>query len=56
MVAASAKVAIVAANPRRPPTICSNRVNSGHVEKHKIAAHKAAEINGRKISRQPKCQ
>ena len=38
---------------RLPPSAASSRRNIGHVVKHRIAAHKAAEMNGSRMSRQP---
>ena len=54
MIAESTSVEINAASVRRSPIACLSLENSGQVVKHRIAAHSAAEMNGRRISRQPK--
>ena len=53
MIAESSKVEINAASVRRPPRTCLSFENSGQVVKHRMAAHRAAEMNGRRIRRQP---
>jgi hypothetical protein len=53
MIAESSSVEINAASVRRSPNACLSFENSGQVVKHKIAAHSAAEIKGRRIRRQP---
>src|SRR5215469_2188086 len=53
MIAESNSVEIAAASVRRSPNAYLSLENSGQVVKHKIAAHRAAEMNGRRISRQP---
>src|SRR6266436_4188297 len=52
-IVASASVAINAARLRLPPTVASSRANRGQVVKHKIIAHSAAEMKGRRVRKQP---
>src|SRR5215470_13903416 len=53
MIAESNSVEINAASVRRSPKACLSFENGGQLVKHKIAAHRAAEMNGRRIRRQP---
>jgi hypothetical protein len=40
----------------RPPNPAFRRINNGQVVKQRIAAHKAAEMNGRRIKRQARAK